>query len=324
MTHTFALDIDYAHENAGWIKCYLTIDGVSHFLDASAVFPPFLPLLRFVKAVAAQRFPARYFWDEEGYGADFYATAVEDDSALVHLKIRHYDHEEDVIWFDADIEREEIIRAFKPIIVDMSRNFLLAEKEWFMPGQIIEHLHSAIEKGIPLRSDIHSPQDIQCLVKGAYNVEYMNGCVFFQLIFEEEEIVSILLFDTHPFWKQALDFFGNIVSGNLPASCEHLRVDSWGMDSESPEEYRSLVRLVAEPLDAAENFRLKIFTKFQNEPEFLQLDEVVNRRQFTHGFANSFWQFLKQDYQLAPDRDGKTFDLRTLSLEKLEQALNSS
>ena len=105
MTHTLALDIDYSHESAGWIKCYLTIDGVSHYLDASAVFPPFLPLLRFVKAVAGQRFPARFFWDEEGYGAEFDATAVEDDSELVHLKIRHYDHEEDVIWLDADIER---------------------------------------------------------------------------------------------------------------------------------------------------------------------------------------------------------------------------
>jgi hypothetical protein len=320
MTHTLTLDIDYAHESAGWIKCYLTIDGVRHYLDASAVFPPFLPLLRFVKAVAGQRFPARFFWDEEGYGAEFDATAVEDNSALVHLKIRHYDHEEDVIWLDADIEREEIIRAFMPAIVDMSRNFLLAEKEWFMPGRMIEHLCSAIEKGIPLRSDIHSPQDIECLVVGDYDTEYINGRVFFQIIFEQEKIVSILLFDTHPFWQQVIDFFGHIASGTLPVSCEHLKVDSWGMDSESPEEYRTLVRLVAEPLDTTENFRLKIFTKYQDEPEFLRLDEVVNRRQFAHGFAASFKQFLEQEYQLVPDGDGKTFDLRSLSLEKLDRA----
>jgi hypothetical protein len=154
-------------------------------------------------------------------------------------------------------------------------------------------------------------------VKGDYDIEYMDGRVFFHIIFEEEQIVSILLFDTHPFWQQAFDFFGNIVSGDLPAYCEHLRVDSWNTGSEPAEEYRTLTRLVAEPLDTTENFRLKIFTKYQDEPEFLRLDEVVNRRLFAREFATSFKQFLKQKYQLAPDSDGNTFDLRTLSLEKL-------
>lgn len=321
--HILALEIDYAHEKAGWINCHLTIDGEPYHLYASQVFPPFLGLLRFVKAVAGQRFPARFYWDEEGVEALFEAAAISEDSHLVHLKIV-YD-KSDAPWFDADIKRETIIRAFLPPLLDVSQNFLLAderlaEKHWGMPSQIVLYLENAITKGVPLRSDIHSPQHVECLVKGDYDIEYVDGRVFFHIIFEEEQIVSILLFDTHPFWQQAFDFMQNIASGDLPAQCEHLKVDTWNTDPEPPVKFRLLTRLVAELLDTAENFRLKIFTQYQDEPEFLRLDEVVDRRQFTHGFADSFKQFLKRDYQLAPDKDGKTFDLRILSLEKLDQA----
>jgi hypothetical protein len=65
-------------------------------------------------------------------------------------------------------------------------------------------------------------------------------------------------------------------------------------------------------LDVLENFRLKIFTKYWDEDEFLLLDEVVDRLQFTQGFADSFKEFLKTEYRLEPDKEGKTFDLRTL------------
>jgi hypothetical protein len=92
------------------------------------------------------------------------------------------------------------------------------------------------------------------------------------------------------------------------------------MPPEIPTKIRTLTRLVAEPLDVPENFRLKIFTTYHDESKFLLLDEVVDRRQFAHGFTESFKKFLKKKYRIEPDKDGKTFDLRTLSLEKIEQA----
>jgi hypothetical protein len=113
---------------------------------------------------------------------------------------------------------------------------------------------------------------------------------------------------------------GNIATGNLPAACEHLRVLRWDLPSqEEPYESRQQTRLVAEPLDAPENFRLKIITAWDDEPDFLLLEEVVNRRQFTEGFAYSLKKFLDEEYQLTPDNDGKIFDLRTLPLAKLSQ-----
>ncbi|HEX5807549.1 MAG TPA: hypothetical protein VFY25_02705, partial [Anaerolineales bacterium] len=162
--HSLALEIDYAHESAGWIKCELIVDGERHPLDASNVFPPFLPLLRFVKAVAGQRFPARFFWDEEGVGAHFEAIAVAENSPLVHLKIQHEEAAEP--WLDADIERETVVQAFLPPVVEMSQNFLLAEKEWHIPGRVVARIQESIARGIPLRSDIHTPQYVEFIVRG--------------------------------------------------------------------------------------------------------------------------------------------------------------
>jgi hypothetical protein len=317
--HTLAFKIDHAHQSAGWIKCELTIDGVKHPLDASYAFPPFQPLLRFVKAAAGQRFPARFFWDEEGQGANFEASAVAEDSPLMHLVIKHDDLDEP--WFDDVIERETVIQAFLPPILEFSKKYLLSEKQWYLPKKLVAKFQHDITSGIPLRSDIHSPQPVTPSIEGGYDIGALDGRVFFRIVFEEDWIVSIVLFDTNPFWGQLIEFMGMIASGNLPAGCEHLHVMRFNTPlQEEPAEFRSKTRLAAEPLEAADNFRLKIFTQWQEEAEFLLLDEVVDRRQFTSGFAGSFRKFLKKEYRVEPDRDGKTFDLRTLSLETLDQA----
>jgi hypothetical protein len=148
-----------------------------------------------------------------------------------------------------------------------------------------------------------------------------GGRVFIRINLEDENLISILLFDTNPFWQQIVDFFGQIASGILPAACEHLRVFQLTVASpKTPDEYRVITRLLAELLDVPQNFRLKIFTKSQEETEFLLLDEVLDRQQFTNGPIASFEQFLKKEYQVAPDNDGNTFDLRMLSLEKFDQS----
>jgi hypothetical protein len=316
--HTLALEIDHAHESAGWIKCDLTIDGERHPLDASAVFPPFLPLLRFVKAVAGQRFPARFYWDEEGIGANFAATAVAEDSPLVHLKIQH--EEAAAPWLDADIERETVIQAFLPPVLDISQTFLLAEKEWSMPARVVAHIQESIAKGIPLRSDVHSPSYVEFIVRGGYDTEYLEGQVFLEVWLDDEDKLYLLSHDTSTFWPELIDFFGKIASQSLPAECEHDRHTTMPNSSlTAVEEFRQATTFLAESVDDPQNFRLKILTQWQKEARFLYMDEVVDRRQLVRGFANSFAQFLQSDYQMRPDHDGKTFDLRTLSIEKLYQ-----
>jgi len=311
MTHNLALEIDHQHEHAGWIDCWLMLDDERYHLDASWAFPPFLPLLRFLKAIKGQRFPAHCYWDEEGTVADFTATAVAEDSPLMHLRIV-YD-EGDTLWFDDVIERDTVIQALLPPLMDFFENFPRSESQWEAPKRVVGQLHRAIVKGIPLRSDLHSSQAVEVGVQGRYDLALVDGRVFFNIVFEAETLVSILLFDTHPFWLQLLDFFGAIAHNTLPATCEHSRLVEVG----TPEPKRGLTRLCAEPLAAPENFRLKIWTAWNEEPEFLLLDEVVAREPFVRGFAKAFKTFLATDYQRVPDAQGNTFDLRTLPLEQL-------
>ncbi len=314
--HTLNLEIDYQNERAGWMTCHLTIDGRRHPLQASYVFPPFIPLLRFLKAIAGQRLPANFFWDEEGRGAEFEAEAVVDDSKLVHLKITYMGDETNP-WIDARLEREAVVRAFLPPILAFAKDFPLAETDWFTPWRLVDMLHQSIVRGIPARSDAHAPQPVTCRVEADYETPYLEGDVFFRIDFEEEEIVSIILFDTNPYWQQLVDFLGKIASGDLPATCEHTRVIDFNDMAPGEQRFQIVTRLVAEPLEVEENFRLKIFVSDYARTDFLRLEEVVSRRQFTSGFSDSFLALLEEKYRMEPDLDGQTFDLRTLPLDKL-------
>jgi hypothetical protein len=311
-----SLEIDYANEHSGWIDCWLTINDERHRLDASAVFPPFQPLLWFVKAVAGQRFPAKFYWDEEGVGADFEATAVAEDSPFMHLKIVH--DESETPWFDADVERETVIQAFLPSLLDVSKNFLLAEKEWYFPRETVNKVKDAIERGVPLRSDIHAPQDVRLSIRSDYETPYYAGHVFLEFTLDDEFKLHHLFHDTSPFWPQWIDFLGKIARNDLPAQFLWNHKETFTLDSSEKYEIHEFVRYEAEPLDARQNFRLKIFRRWTDEDDFLVIDEVVDRRQFVSRFTDELESFLQSHYQVHPDLDGKTFDLHTLPLDNLK------
>ncbi len=315
MNHTLALEIDYAHEEADWVNCNLIVDGDYHRLDATRVFPPFKPLLYFVKAVAGQRFPAQFWWEDERDGICFEATAVDEDSPLMHLKIQNMRVESP--WLDADIERETVIRAFLLPILDLDRNYLVAEEKWELQHQFVESVRTAIINGIPRCPDKDAARSIEIKVRSDYATEYVDGHVFIDVNVDEYPTLSILLQDTNPFWKEWIDFLGRIAQVELPAQCEYLKVDTtrW-KELDEIEEYHYWTCFSAEPLNHSHNFRLRIFTRFQQEKEFLFLDEVLDRHQCLEGFASAFKKFLQEEYQLTPDLDGNTFDLRTLSMDK--------
>ena len=322
MRHSLGFEIDHQRERGGWIDCWLTIGTERHHIYASAAVPPFLPLLRFVKAIAGQRFPARVTWDEEGVVAEFKASAIAEDSALVHLRIRYDVYGKDVLWFDDGTERDGVIAAFLPPLIDFSHNFARDGRYWGFPKRIVSRLCRAILDGIPPRSDIHAPQVVECGVRGGYDMGFLEGRGFFTVTFEEETLVSILRFDTHPFWLQLVEFVGAVARNALPAGCEDLRIVDWGPlgDGEEGTESQLKTRLCAEPLAAPENFRLKIWQYWDDEPEFLALDEVVERQRFVQDFSASLKRFLATEYRIEPDPQGRTYDLRTLPLKWLDLA----
>lgn len=145
-SHTFVFEINYKRASSGWMACWITIDGERHTIWASYAFPPFLPLLRFVADVAGQRFPAEFIWDEEGVCVECTATAIPEDSSLVHLFIEHY--EEDLPWFNGEVEREVIIQAFLPPIVEFATKSLMAGIRWETPKEAVNEIQQEIFKSL--------------------------------------------------------------------------------------------------------------------------------------------------------------------------------
>lgn len=303
-----SLEIDYANTRHGWITCWLTIDGTCHRLDASCNFPPFLELLYFVKAVAGNRLPAKYFLNEEGFGADFFASPVPGSGDILHLKIVHWD-DGDETWLDAVLDKETVVHAFLTPLLDMARNFKEAESEWFFPPERATMVAEAIAWGIPPRSDIRYLQKVYFNVQGDYKTRYVHGHIFIYVWLEEELTFNILLHDTDPFWPGLIEFMSRIASGKFPAECRHERFVDHSSLLSGDKGYRNVTRFEAEALEVPENFRLKIYVDWYNDGEFLLLEEVVEREWFVGNFADSLRELLEGDYKVCPDEDGKTFDL---------------
>ena len=304
---SLAFEIDYKNARAGWINCCIIVDGVRHPIEASNVFPPFGPLLVFVRAIATGRLPARFSWDEEGPEAHFLATQQAEDSPLVHLSIL-YD-KSDTPWLDADIHRETVVQAFLPVILDFVTHYKKALVEWYISREQVQNIQAVIARGMPLRSDANSPQFVDIRVESEYEIGYVEGHVFLKLSLFDEHQVNILLHDTHPFWPAWLAFVDQIAAGDLPAECQHRREVSF-FPGDPP--LVDFTDFRATRVANEDNVRLEVFSRWPRDEAFLEINEVVSRAQFTSEFNRSFETFLREKYQISPDESGKTFDLRTL------------
>ena len=102
---------------SGWINWNLTLDGVTHKLWASAVFPPFADLVRFLEDVAAARLPAKFELDEEGVVKVFSARA-EVDPNLFHFALGDPEAEPPLTLVEGTFERRQFVTAFYTEYVD--------------------------------------------------------------------------------------------------------------------------------------------------------------------------------------------------------------
>ncbi|MFN8382739.1 MAG: hypothetical protein U0V02_12400 [Anaerolineales bacterium] len=316
--HALSFEIDYAHEQDGWIDCKIIVNGTPHHLSASSALPPFLHLMQFIKAAAGEKLPHSFFWDEEGYGAKFEVAEVLENTSLVHLKIVHTGETTET-WFDADIEREMVVQAFLDPLLDFSRNYNnIVDKKWELPSRVLEHVHDTIAKGLPLIVDPHAPNHVDFVIFPSYFSSFTEDHINLQLWIEDDFTFHVSLEDTSPFWPSLIDFLDKIANFTLPAEfnfINDLYFSLLGKLVSSVKGYASKYRLIATNAEEPENFRLQIYV--QSENERLITDAVINRKQFTHAFVEAFGEFLQDEYQTSVDRNGKVFDLRTISLAKI-------
>ena len=303
---TISFEIDHPNSDAGWMRCAFTIDGVRHPLDATAVFPPFLDLLYIIKDLATQRLPRTYFWEEEGFGVDFRFSPVPNAKNLVHLRIARGNLDP---WLDSDIEADALIQAFLPPLLDLSENCQAAEREWNFPQQFVNNIYTALQTG-------DFSQKVQLFLRSDYD-NYQDGSHTLLLLSNYEHYLSCSLHDTDLFWEQWFGFLERIATADFPAQCDYEKETEWSILDLKPRTHRQEVRFQAIVVDDKQKFRFKVSRMNGGQEAQLLIDETLDRQNFVQEFLAYFDELLQNTYQMLPDQDGKTFDLRSLPLDKI-------
>jgi hypothetical protein len=321
------LEIDYRHESAGWIDCYLTFDGICHKLWASDVFPPFIQLIHWMRALTANRLPYRFYWDEEGHGAKFKAWPVAEDSPNFHITI-YYD-KDDTTWVDAELERKAVV----DVLLAALRDYALyggppSRGGWDFSLADVIAFEEFQRRVIPPRSDHHSAEPIQLTLRRARQFEL--ACQWLDMQVWGIPVVTMVLPDSHPMWPSWFEWLEKILLGQLPAEVDFLNLTIEDLNREMVargEQPESVLdrpwgyTLRATAVDHPGHFRLVITNADDEYRDYLQLDEVQDRRAFVSAFCAEFERMLKEEYQVLADDDGTVFDLHSLPIEPLKTLL---
>jgi hypothetical protein len=344
---TLRLFIDHAKEEAGWIPCYLTFNDLTHTLYASGTFPPFKNLLDFLRSLTLNRLPARLFWDEEGQGPHFEAWPLVDsqgcESTEFHLRILHESHDfhwtgegEDmraqvnsyqVLWVDADFNREMVVDAFLSAI----RHFILYSQQpedWEISLSDLLAFERLRARDSAPRSDITHAEPMEMIITRWQDDEDQSGAQLVELGMWDMRLIHWRLDDTDAFWPEWFDLLEHMLTGQtheitfidtllVRIMREMEETDSKIPNEKGPDPY---TRITATQLSYQRHFRLQIFENDDRYSNYLTVDEVIDAYQLAGMWLKEFEKLLK-GYRPYPDQDGQVFDLRTLPVERLMERL---
>ncbi len=288
-SHQLGFEIDYANEDAGWMNCFILIDDQRHHLDATNVFPPFLGLLRFVKAIAAQQFPYTFSWDEEGPTAKFEASSIAPGHPNFRLAIKHMGE----TWLDGDVSREHRIQTTLSVLDDFTLNCDTAERGWGISRFALADVKRFIDnpKALPyvhfVLEDGSRFEDVLLEVRMALWIGD-----------KAREYRSIL--DTSVFWSGWFAFLEKIAHGQFPAEFTFLN-DSVkrsllarfiGENAFPVEDLCRNITFRVVSMDVPQNFQLTL-TQINNEGrDYLAISDVLEVNQFLSSFYKTFEKFF--------------------------------
>ena len=107
--------------------------------------------------ITAQRLPYKFFWDEEGHGAQFEARPLAVDSASFRLLIQC--SLEDAPWVDAELDPKAVVDAFLAPLEDFSLHHrFFSSSEWAISKSLISRFKAFQERQIPLPLRGFSPR----------------------------------------------------------------------------------------------------------------------------------------------------------------------
>lgn len=315
MANSFSLEIDPLSTESGWMHCWLVVDGQRHYLDATSVFPPFGHVLAFAQALAQNKLPHEFFWEEEGHGAKFQALPVTPENSRFHLLINH----DGEIVVDAEFDRMQIAHGLLESLRAVALDCPGAESEWEFPYFLIENFERNLIEGFNKTSNSESA-GIAHFVFNHYRGYGGTQAPSFAIWMANRLALFMAMDDIAHYWPAWFDLLEKIVRGDLPLDVVFKReaednpgfFSFFGMDV--------VFHFQSNPSTEPHHFRLKITSLLATlEPEMSQtiLDEVLDRRQFVNAFAQAFKEFLETDYMAFLDSGETNFDLRLLPLDRL-------
>src|SRR6185436_17413868 len=210
--NTFSLEIDPLSSDSGWMHCWLVVDGKRHYLDATSVFPPFGAVLAFAQALARNKLPHKFFWDEEGHGAKFQALPIGAENQSFRLLI---DHDGEIV-VDAELDWEQTMRGLLEALRGVALDCPGAESEWEFPYFLIENFERDLARGFT--PDSTSKEIcVANFVFGHYGG--YGGQIYpaFTIWVDERQTLYMSMNDLPRFWRTWFEFLEKIGNGDLPA-----------------------------------------------------------------------------------------------------------
>lgn len=184
---------------------------------------------------------------------------------------------------------------------------------------------------IPPRSDITAAEPVRMSMRR--DPDFEMACQWLDMQVWGIPLVTMVLPDCHPIWPMWFGWLEKILQGQFPAEVNYLNltIEDLHRDmvarGELPDDVLEQpwgYTLHASAVDDPGRFRLVITEAEYNFRDFLDIDEVQDRRGFVIAFCSAFERMLEQDYQALPDDDGTICDLRRLPLDHLKTLLAKS
>jgi hypothetical protein len=257
-----------------------------------------------MRALTANRLPYRFYWDEEGHGAKFQAWPVADESPNFRLKI-DYD-KDDTTWADAELDRKAVVEVLLAVL----RDFALysgppSRGAWDFSLADIIAFEKFQERVIPLRSDSAAAEPVRMTLRRSRN--YEMACQWLDIEVWGIPLVTMVLPDSHPMWPEWFAWLEKILLGQFPAEVHFLNLTIENIiremvargelpDSELDRSWGFTFRATA--VDHPGHFRLVITNADNDYRDFLQIDEVQDRRTFVSDFCTEFERMLVEEYQV--------------------------
>ncbi|HLO27511.1 MAG TPA: hypothetical protein VK249_00155 [Anaerolineales bacterium] len=315
MANSFALVIDPLSSGNGWMHCWLVVDGRSHYLDATSVFPPFGDVLRFARAIAQNQLPHEFFWDEEGHGVKFQARPLSPRSGRFRLQVTH----DGEVVVDAEFDRMQIAGGLLESLRHVALDCPGAESEWQFPYFLIEDFERDLAQGFhkPVRPGLVSTPHF---VFNHYSGYGGTQTPAFTIWVDDHPALFMAMDDHAELWQAWFGLLEKIKSGDLPVAVVFKREGEAAAGLFSMFGMEVVFHFQAEPTPKPGQFRLKIIgqhPKIKPAIDQLMLEVILDPQQFVRAFAHSFKQFLETDYLAFLNSAENRFDLRSLPLDRL-------